>query len=365
MKIFYEGYVFNAQKVGGISRYFQNLVENLPADWEPHITLRRPPGRCFPRHPRLVTHRVPSWTDKIPRIRDAISRAYIRGFEAITACDVMHPTYYETLMYRPAFSRRIPMVITVHDMIAEIFAAEVDPDGHMAAIKRAVIEAADAILCVSESTRHDLQAYYRIPDSRIVVTHLATNLAVSAVSTGGSIPNRPYVFSVGRRGAYKNFVRLLLALAKVRPAWPELSLYVCGAPIAPAEGELIRALGLIDAIHFVGYVDDDHLAQLYHNAEALLYPSRYEGFGIPPLEAMACGTVVITSNRSSLPEVVGDAALLVNPDSVEEIAVAILQLRDLGGRRDALIQAGKARVARFSWARTTEATMAVYRSLTT
>ena len=364
MKVLYDGFIFRAQKVGGINRYFENLVAHMPDELEPHLTVVKSQSAIFPRHPRLAVHRVPTWMNNLTHGGGLLTRTCLRGFELAAGCNLRHPTFYETLSSQPPKrSRRTPMVLTVHDAIDEIFASQLDPHGERVGFKRAAIEAADAILCVSESTKHDLQARYRIPDARIAVTHLATSLTAPSPASTGEVPRKPYVIFVGNRNVYKNFVRVLLAVAEARRAWSDLSLCVCGESFNYTEWELIQVLKLSKAVENLGFVDDARLAELYQASEALLYPSLYEGFGIPPLEAMACGTVVITSNRSSLPEVVGEAALLVNPDSSEEIVEAILRLRELGGERETLINAGKARAAQFSWARTSQQTLDVYRAL--
>jgi glycosyltransferase involved in cell wall biosynthesis len=168
---------------------------------------------------------------------------------------------------------------------------------------------------------------------------------------------------VGSRAFYKNFVRLLLAFSKVTSAWPALRLAVVGAPFNQTENELIQALKLERKIDHRSQLSDPQLATVYRQAEALVYPSLYEGFGIPPLEAMTCGTLVIAADRSSIPEVVGDAAILFDPDSTDELADRILAIPQLGSRRNEYLQRGRARAARFSWQDTADRTVGVYRRL--
>jgi glycosyltransferase involved in cell wall biosynthesis len=128
------------------------------------------------------------------------------------------------------------------------------------------------------------------------------------------------------------------------------------------EQELISALDLTGRVKNVGFVSDAHLAKLYRCSEALVYPSLYEGFGIPPLEAMSCGTLVICSNTSSLPEVVGDAAIMIDPTSVDELADAMLSLRSISGR-ERLVEKGKKRAALFAWAETAKRTADLYEKI--
>jgi glycosyltransferase involved in cell wall biosynthesis len=259
--------------------------------------------------------------------------------------------------------KRGKLVITIVDMIPEIFASELDRNGTETLAKRKAVEAADAIICISECTKRDLQERYAVPDCRITVTPLASHLSREMAFGLESVPEQPYVLFIGHRWVYKNFARALLALDRIAAKWPELVLCVVGEVLSPSEVELIRALNLIARIRPLGVVSDTQLAKLYRCSEGLLYPSLYEGFGMPPLEAMSCGTVVISSNGSSLPEVVGDAAILINPESVEEIAAALLSLRDLGSRRPAMIEQGFVRASKFSWDETARRTVELYRSL--
>ena len=173
--------------------------------------------------------------------------------------------------------------------------------------------------------------------------------------------DQPYVLYVGTRAFYKNFARLLLAMRKVTESWPELHILVVGSPFNQTEQEWISALGLEKRIRQVSEISDPELAGLYRDSEALVYPSLYEGFGIPPLEAMACGTVVIAARSSSIPEVVGEDAILFDPYSTEELAASILSLREIGAERSEYIRRGRERAMRYSWDRTAERTVDVYR----
>ena len=133
------------------------------------------------------------------------------------------------------------------------------------------------------------------------------------------MPERPYFLYVGLRYRYKNFGGLLASFARARSSLGGAALCVVGAPFSDGENKLIAELGLADAVEHYGHVSDAHLAKLYRCCVAFVYPSLYEGFGIPPLEAMSCGAPVVASNRSSLPEVVGDAGLLFDPARPDEL----------------------------------------------
>ena len=151
--------------------------------------------------------------------------------------------------------------------------------------------------------------------------------------------------------------------AKIVPKLSDLILCVVGVPFNAEERKLINNLNLTNHIAHRGAVSDGQLAKLYGSSIALVYPSLYEGFGIPPLEAMSCGTVVIASDTSSIPEVVGDAGLLFNPKSTDELVDHLLSLVNYPSQRISLIEHGKKQVQKFNWEETTTKTIKAYRSL--
>jgi glycosyltransferase involved in cell wall biosynthesis len=194
------------------------------------------------------------------------------------------------------------------------------------------------------------------------VTPLASELSLDMTAGDEPVPGRPYFLFVGSRPIYKNFARLMLAFAEVAEKWPDVELGVIGAPLNPTELGLLDALKIRSRVRHLGNVSDKQLAKLYRGSVALVYPSLYEGFGIPPLEAMACGTIVIAAGVSSLPEVVGDAAVMIDPQSVDSMVGAMLQVRDLGkNERESLVAKGLARAARFNWNETVRRTVEIYR----
>jgi glycosyltransferase involved in cell wall biosynthesis len=174
---------------------------------------------------------------------------------------------------------------------------------------------------------------------------------------------RPYILYVGALESRKNLPRLLEAYARLRKWSARWKLVIVGArkwkftPIF----EAVQRLGLEPHVHFTDYVADEDLPALYRGAELFAFPSLYEGFGLPVLEAMACGTPVVTSNRSSLPEVAGDAALLVDPLDVEAIAGAMQRVLADEALAAGLREIGLARAAQFTWERTARETVAVYK----
>lgn len=370
MRILYDGSIFGFQAAGGISRFYASVIRRLPAAWQPTLITPVADNASFPVHPRL---RVFRWRRFQPtRMSNVLERGYFRAIVSRARPQLVHPTYYSLLTRRlrgPNHFRvrpRCPVVISVWDMIHETYPEMMDPDGFWALRKREAIVAADAVICISEHTRRDLLERIPVPEDRVFVVPLASELDES-MAQGGSPPlAAPYFLYVGGRNAYKNFDGLLAAFAKVAPQRAGVRLAVVGVPFLPAESARIAALGLSGRVERLPVVDDRQLACLYRGSVALVYPSLYEGFGIPPLEAMACGTAVIASDRSSLPEVVGDAGLSfdpTSPDAVDALAGHMFRVLDDPGARARLIVQGRARAARFSWDHTATRTIEIYRAL--
>lgn len=234
----------------------------------------------------------------------------------------------------------------------------------------AILKRADRIITISECSKRDIVRNFKVADDKVTVTLLAADPAYRHLPQGGisdavkSLPY-PYILNVGTLEPRKNLEGLLRAFAKAKLAGIPHTLVVAGAKgwgesmIAP----LIRELGIKDSVLFTGFVEDADLPHLYANAAFFVYPSLYEGFGLPVLEAMACGIPVIASNTSSIPEVAGDAALLVDPRSENEISAAIIRL---AGELDLCKELGAAGIKQaslFSWDRTVAETRAVYDEL--
>jgi len=237
-----------------------------------------------------------------------------------------------------------------------------DPAGAMAAAKRDAVLAADAVLCISESTRRDLLDVLPVPAERVVVTHLAGG--VDAAAAGPPVGGAPYLLHVGSRAAgYKNFDRLVTAFARLAARERDLVLRVVGLPLDARERRLLDDAGVAARVVHEGVVADARLAALYRDAVALVYPSLYEGFGIPPLEAAACGGVVAASRVASLPEVMGEDAAWFDPADVDDMEAVLARVVADAPYRAALAARGPARAARFSWRRTVDATVAVYAAL--
>lgn len=228
---------------------------------------------------------------------------------------------------------------------------------------------ADRIIAVSECSRRDILQELRVPDEqrhRVVVVPNGVAGEFFAVKRPPRSKEAPRVILyVGRHDPYKNLTGLVEIFGEVRKQCAtDVRLRVIGTPDAryPEPQQRAHALGLMPWIEWSGYVGGRALAEAYAAADVFVLPSRYEGFGLTVLEAMACGTPVVCSNRASLPEVAGDAAVLCDPDDVRGFAAAIVRVLTEERFADELVARGRARAAQFTWARAAEATLAVYRA---
>jgi glycosyltransferase involved in cell wall biosynthesis len=259
-------------------------------------------------------------------------------------------------------------VVTVHDVIHLKF-PEFWPSRaarlYASFFFRCVVPKARAILTVSENTKRDLMEMLSIPESRITVTPLAVDHARFSVSTLAEEADfrrlglpRDYLLYIGNLKEFKNVPRLVDAYRQVRARrqdCPELVLV--GRNFIPGfERKIVRTAG----IRWVGEVQRDLLPCLYKHALFFIFPSLYEGFGLPPLEAMASGTPVLCSDRASLPEVVGGAALLINPENTDDLAAAIERLIQDSALRQELSAKGTVQARQFSWDRMARQTLEVY-----
>ncbi len=363
MVILYDGYIFEIQRTGGINRYFSNLIQRLPPDVTPLLTAPEQREHCFPSNPRLRLYCPPKDVCGLGKLTRLVKGVYLEAVERSHRVDVAHPTYHVLFSGRAISKYRSPVVVTIHDMISERYGLRFDPSGREVSAKKAAVEAADAIICVSEHTKSDLMERLHVPEERITVIPNASELSAEMADHEASTVSAPYVLFVGSRAFYKNFARTVLAFGKAATMWPELRLVVVGSPITQIEEEWLSALRLRERVIEKVDIGDRQLAALYRGSEALIYPSLYEGFGIPLLEAMSCGTIPIAARTSSIPEVVGDAAILFDPYSVDELTECILSLRQLGGRREEYLRKGQQRTANYSWDSTATKTLELYRQL--
>jgi len=287
--------------------------------------------------------------------------------QALAVADVVHATNPAAV---PPIRRGQRLVVTVHDLAFELFPELFPRDWRWLyrAGLRAAAKRADAIIVPSSAAADDVAMRSSFDRAQIHITPLASSVATtdadpSETSRRLDVP-QPYILSVGTLEPRKNLVRLVRAYRQVAPEIPH-ALVLAGPPgwrVEELEAEIARPGP--GTILRTGRLSGRDLDALYRGAEAFAYPSLYEGFGLPVVEAMVRGVPTITSNTSSLPEVAGDAALLVDPEDTGEIAEALARVLTDPVLAEDLRRRGRERAAMFSWTATARATLDVYRHVT-
>lgn len=291
------------------------------------------------------------------------------GLLARHAVDVLHSTHHDLPLRVP---ERVRRVVTVHDVTFALMPRRYPPvrRWYMQLITSLACRLADAIIVPSHTVRRDLCKRLGVPDARVAVVYEAagerfrpaSDEAVAQTLRREGLAAHPYVLSVGSLEPGKNRSRLIAAIHALRLRGSPLRLVVVGQPAWSYETDfaLVRRLGLQDRVRFLDYVPASDLPALYTGAAVVAFPSLYEGFGLPVLEAMACGAPVVTSSVSATAEMAGDAALLVDPRDTEAIADAIERVASDADLAADLRARGFRRAAEFSWERAARETLAVY-----
>jgi glycosyltransferase involved in cell wall biosynthesis len=358
MNIVYDGHIFRWQKTGGVSRYFSEVISRLPADWLPVVLGAGDRNGSLPSHPRLGMSRLSSVRPR--RFSQPLKKAWWK-FRYVRRADVFHPTFYNLTGGLRFSEIRCPVVLTVHDFIkAKHPQLEGDSAEAVARQREAILHAAH-LICISKGTEQDLLEFHPPAAGKTSVIYHGSSFPVCHEPQSDSIFETPTFLFVGRRATYKNFQMLLRAFAKACQSHPGIRLHLAGPPLDDEERWQIHFLGLAARISDSIFPDEPALQQLYRNSVALLYPSRHEGFGIPPLEAMACGTVAVTANTSCLPEVVGGAGIMLDPADENAWAECVLQIAAQKIDRRNLVEQGRQRVQTLTWEKSAARHVEVYK----
>ena len=367
MRIAIDHQIFTIQEYGGVSRYFCSLARQLAGIEGVEVSIIAPfyINAYLKNLPRGVVSGI-----KIPRIPKTGELFQLGGLWLAhrtigrLAPQIVHETYYTKNHAAP---KNVRTVLTVYDMIHERFRSMFPPLDRTSELKRAAVLHADHVICISENTRHDLLDLLPISSDKVSVVYLGFDQFVlnsKYSNTKSLIKETPYLLYVGERGGYKNFKGLLQTYSSSN--WLRQNFCVIcfgGGPLNRDEHALINRLKISpNAIqHVTG--GDDVLAGLYASASIFVYPSLYEGFGIPPLEAMSLSCPVACSNTSSIPEVTGVAAELFDPTDHTAMREAIERVLSSPDHASNLIAKGHERIKQFTWDKCAQATLDIYRKI--
>jgi glycosyltransferase involved in cell wall biosynthesis len=372
LKILYDHTVFQFQRYGGISRYFYELITRLSTKEDVDISLFHGfhiNEYAFSEHTQnFDSYWGHKWKYKKPVAKYLAhilftmpNKILFDNYMRSSDVNIYHPTYYMKGLKQ---NRKVPIVLTVYDMIHELYPDQFIDSWFVIKAKKRAIRIANVIIAISENTKKDLMRIYDVPESKIKVVYLASSLqssnpmAIDELKNGYGL-KRPFILYVGDRRTYKNFK--VLHNSYINHFSDDFDL-VCfgGGKFKTNELKNINNRIKNGIIQLNG--SDDLLASLYKHAFCFVYPSFYEGFGIPPLEAMSMGCPVIASNASSIPEVVDNAAILFDPHLKDELIYAIESLYDESKRND-LIKRGFEQEQKFSWDKMASETLDIYKSI--
>lgn len=302
-----------------------------------------------------------------------LAKVWFEQVGAPRAAQNVQADIYHVPYFAPPLQAALPVVATVHDLIPLLLPAyrgNVLVRLYTALVARAA-RRTPCLLADSEATRRDILTHLRVPAARVHTVYLATDIqpptadAIAAVRERYALP-ATYALYLGGFDVRKRVPLLIRALARTTGDWP---LVVAGrlpredTPFTPDPRRIAEQVGVAHRVHFCGFVPDDEKAALIGGARLFVFPSIYEGFGLPVLEALACGVPVITTNASSLPEVADHAGLLVPPDDETQLAAALDRLMNDDTLHAQLATAARQHAARFSWEKTAHETARVYAML--
>lgn len=358
MKILFDHQIFGAQRFGGISRYFVELAKNLIKNGN-HVDILAPIHynihlndfnvekniknniyfdvnfRGFPRTIQMLNHNL--------------SGFYFRHSKV----DLIHETYYNYKSYKS----NLPRIVTIHDMTDEVLGRSFGVISGVSKLKKRAVDSADHIICVSKNTQKDLIEVFGVPEKKTSVVHHGYSIFES---TGKIVSSKPYILFVGNRSYYKNFFGLINAFSKSERINQNFNLVAFGgATFSRSELDLIDQLRLTGKVFHVSG-NDSILAQYYQGATSFIYPSFYEGFGMPLLEAMYYSCPVVSSNTSCMLEIAGDAAIYFDPSNLDQMINALeLSIFDSKIRKNSIVN-GLERINQFSWNKCAQETEKIY-----
>lgn len=382
MKVLYDYQAFTMQHFGGVSKCFCELLMHKPKDLDYEIAISQSNNShlidsnlvdnlVYPamdyqvfakRFPHLAKHKIYKLLNILGLIKGAEK---LNKKESILKLkekkfDVFHATFFDDY-FLPYIGDK-PFVITVHDMMPEIFPDYFKKPNPETKRKKELCEKAAAVIAVSENTKKDLIRIMDIPEEKIhVIYHGGPN-----IDNSFSLPlvRGEYFLYVGQRDAYKNFHQTLMDFSLFHRQFPLVKLVCTGKPFSSSENKLIRELELRQNVIYIRPTDIE-LLNLYHYAIAFIYPSLYEGFGMPILEAFACGCPVLLNNKSCFPEIARDAALYFESDASNSTLVdCLIQIYKMNRNdREALVKNGYRRLAFYNWTQSSLLLYNIYKKI--
>lgn len=365
MKILFDHQIFSIQKYGGASRYFCELIKNLPeGTWD---TSARYSVNEYVKHYNLFKTK-----DIFPNT-DFWRKSFFRNnlnkpFSLLKILegnyDVFHQTHFETYCLKALGNKK--MVTTFHDMnhvkYADLYKYNLIKGRHwMEGVQRKSVARANQIIAISQSTKDDLINFFNIDEQKITVIHHGVKKTKLDLTVERIIEN-PYILYIGEREGFKNFKRFIRAFSMLGNNYNDLHLICTGKPFTNEELEYIHSFSIHNRVHQI-FASEYALAKLYRDATMLVFPSLSEGFGMPILEAMVYNCPVVLSRASCFPEIAENAGLYFDPMDEYDIFEKIIKLLDSNDLRNQLIIEGNQQLEKFSWEKCAYEHYNLYKSL--
>lgn len=371
MKLLFDTQVFDWQINGGISRYFVELMNRLEGNPEIEILFSCThsyntylQGTKWLKHkPKFMKTNFKGKLSLVKKVNQVVNRNFSNQLLRQKGQDLFHPTYYD-----PYFLNQIaekPFILTVYDLTIEKFNDKTSLTKQVLAWKKELISKAHHIIAISENTKNDIISYYNIEPNKITTIYLAGgfDFDVKNKKLVDEELSTDYILYVGSRSGYKNFDTFLIEISNLLQKYNLKLIVAGGGQLNAAEMVLINSLNINQKVELHPQVSDQQLASLYKEAMVFVFPSLYEGFGIPVLEAMQCGCPTLLSNNSSLPEVGSKAAVYFDPFLKGNLGKKLEEIVLDKSLRDKMRVSGLEQSLKFNWQNTADKHLEVYKKV--
>lgn len=353
MKVLFDHQIFS-YVYGGASKYFTMLLKYLPREcWDTTTLLT---SNEYVRAEKLMPFTLKKYFRGQTVLQEYLNRPYSNFMIKKKCYDIFHQTNFGTYCLDKIGSK--PMVTTYHD--ANL--STIDPHPELVEQQRVSLERADSVIVVSENTKKDLLQLFKVDEAKVSVIYHGIEIPDLSKLNHERIVERPYILYVGRRTFYKNFDNFVKACSLVISKFSDIQVVCTSSCFSNKEYSKFKSLGIEDNMKAI-CCDEADMVRLYRDAIAFVFPSFYEGFGMPILESWSCNCPVVLSTASCFPEIAADAGLYFAPDSVDEMFSQIMKVIEDDALKETLRQRGTERLKKFSWERCANEHLKVYQSL--
>ncbi|MDR1678978.1 MAG: glycosyltransferase family 4 protein [Prevotellaceae bacterium] len=361
MKIFYDHIIFARQTYGGISKYFCELLKNIPQEnWYLSALVSNNQYLAEANLRKTINFFPKQSFRSKDAVMDRIGFPYTICKLHTEKWNIFHPTEMP-IKYKKFIPKNKPVVMTAHDALFYLFHKDNPKREWRIKMDIENCKFADKIIAISENTKKDFIQYFGADEQKIEVIYHGIDKQKKSISDK-KIEENPYILFVGLRDGYKNFSRFAKAFSILSAKFPDLKLVCTGFSFSDEEKKELAALNILDKIKLI-FASEQQMAQLYHDAEMFVFPSLYEGFGMPILEAMNYNCPVVLSNTSCFPEIAQNAGLYFNPLVVDDMIDKMSLVLTNRNVRNNLINLSQERILDFSWEKCANEHINIYKSL--